>query len=106
MYNENLPPLINLGKYIIHVNSEPGTIVAYKNGKRVMEDVDLFQLLVDLHVKERLKRLYLPSSIPILVYVFFLFFHCKKRNEFVFMKNIELLRKGKNKVSFRLRAPK
>lgn len=70
-----------------------------------MERTDLFQLLVDLHIRERLRKLYLPSSIPLFVYVFMFSFPTSKRNKFVFMNNIALLRYGINTVirRFRLR---
>ena len=103
MHDVNAKPLINLGKYIIHQNYKSEIFGAFKEGKCVMERVDLFQLLVDLHVRERLRRLYLPSSIPLLVYVFLFLSPTSKRNKFVFMNNMTLLRHGKNTVISRLR---
>ena len=99
----NCKPLINLGKYIIHQDCKTEVFGAFKEGKCVMERLDLFQLLVDLHVRERLRKLYLPSSIPLFVYVFMFFYPTSKRNKFVFMNSIELLRYNKNSVINRLR---
>lgn len=103
MHDADTKPLINLGKYIIYQNYKSENFGAFKEGKCVMERVDLFQLLVDLHVKERLRKLYLPSSIPLLVYVFMFLSSTSKRNKFVFMNNMTLLRFSKNTVINRLR---
>jgi hypothetical protein len=52
MNDANAKPLINLGKYVIHQNCTSEVFGAFEEDKCIMERVDVFQRLVDLHVKE------------------------------------------------------